>query len=118
MRLKTREEIAECVERLNQDGGEAALKLRKKMVENRIDCLDKQATSLNTKRNRIYDRIIELEIERDIIEQRLTVDVACAHCHIVFNTLPYKTPLMEGKVFCSRACALSELANTIGSKEV
>ena len=113
MRSKTKREIAECVAILNMNGGKDALEQRLTMVKDRINNLESEAESYERERSQIYDRIVELEMERDIIEHILTIGTVCAHCQIAFNTLPYKTPLMGGKVFCSRECALSELSKTI-----
>lgn len=112
MRSKTKDKIAVCVEILNLKGGTDALNQRLAMVKNRIVRLKSEVEPFERKRTRIYGRIVELEMERDIIEQRLAADTKCACCNGIIE-IPYKTPLMEGKVFCSRECALSELEKTI-----
>lgn len=110
MKTKTYEEIVECVQIIERCGGESALKERLEVVDAKIDDLKARAV-------RLENRIMEFEMERCVINTRL-IGERCAHCQDVINEAQYTTPLMEGKVFCSNSCLLSEVIETIKEQEV
>ena len=110
MRSKTKEEIVECVQAIEQFGGESALNQRLEVVDARID-------GMKAMRVRLKNRIMEFEMERCVIKTRLGVE-RCAHCKDVINELQYTTSLMEGKVFCSQSCLLLEVIETIKERKV
>lgn len=105
MKTKTYEEIVERVRVIEQVGGESTLSQRLEVVDTKIDGMKAMII-------RLKNRIMEFEMERCVIKTRLRCE-RCAHCQDVINEAQYTTSLMEGKVFCSNSCLLSEVINTI-----
>lgn len=112
MRNKIREEAAESVKILEESCGVKELIPRLKQVKGNITDWKEEVKHLYRKCRRIHRIIEELEAERDIIEERIA-NRTCAHCRRVYDDLKYKTPLMEGKVFCSYKCIKLALEETI-----
>ena len=79
MRSKTKAEITKCVAILYLDGGKDALEYRLTIVKDKIDTLESTAEIVEKRRSQIYDTIAELEMERDIIEEKLIIGTARAH---------------------------------------